>query len=63
MDSSTTAMSPTLETVAIRVPPNGQSALIASGQLFRQGNTLRIEHSGQVYQLRITRENKLILTK
>lgn len=56
-------MTPTLETVALRPPAGSQLPLIASGQLFRQGTTLRIEHAGQVYQLRVTRENRLILTK
>ena len=35
-----------------------------SRQLFAPGqNTVVIEHAGQHYQLRLTRENKLILTK
>lgn len=37
--------------------------MVASKDLFRGTNTLRIAHAGHVYQLRITRENKLILTK
>lgn len=37
--------------------------LLASQQLFSGGNTVHIEHAGQIYQLRITRENRLILTK
>lgn len=36
---------------------------IDSGQLFQQGSTVHIEHAGQCYVLRVTRENKLILTK
>ena len=36
---------------------------IASGELFQGGSTVEIEHAGQRYLLRITRENKLILTK
>lgn len=42
---------------------NGQPPLVSSGQLFQAQNTLRIEHDGNCYLLRITRENKLILTK
>lgn len=56
-------MAPTLETVPLRPPAGGQLPLIAASQLFRQGTTLRIEHAGQIYQLRLTRENRLILTK
>lgn len=32
-------------------------------ELFRGANTVRIEHNGDVYSLRLTRNNKLILTK
>lgn len=60
---STPEMTPTLETVPLRPPAGSQLPLIASDQLFRQGTTLRIEHAGQIYQLRVTRENRLILTK
>lgn len=54
---------PTLATVPVCSPPTGQLPLIAASELFRQGTTLRIAHSGQIYQLRLTRENRLILTK
>ena len=37
--------------------------VIDSRDLFRGGNTVHIAHAGQCYQLRLTRENKLILTK
>lgn len=37
--------------------------VIRSRDLFEGSNTLRIEHEGQTYLLRITREKKLILTK
>lgn len=56
-------MQPTLDTVALAQPAPGALPLISSARLFSQGNTLRVEHGGQVYQLRVTRENKLILTK
>lgn len=39
------------------------SPMISSSKLFQSGNTLHIAYAGQIYQLRITRENKLILTK
>jgi hemin uptake protein HemP len=42
---------------------NGQPPLINTQQLFQDQNTLRIAHEGSFYLLRITRENKLILTK
>jgi hemin uptake protein HemP len=34
-----------------------------SQELFRSGNTVCIEHQGEHYWLRLTRGNKLILTK
>lgn len=40
-----------------------QAMQLSSEELFRSGNTVRIEHAGQVYWLRLTRGNKLILTK
>lgn len=42
---------------------SGALPVIQSTLLFSQGNAVRIEHAGQHYLLRITRENKLILTK
>lgn len=36
---------------------------IASGKLLAGGNELVIEHAGQEYRLRLTRNDKLILTK
>lgn len=36
---------------------------IDSSQLLQGANTLEIDHAGQRYLLRVTRENKLILTK
>lgn len=40
-----------------------QPHALSSQELFRHGNTVRIEHAGQTYWLRLTRGNKLILTK
>lgn len=34
-----------------------------SRELFRQGAVVQIRHQGQIYQLRLTRQDKLILTK
>ena len=36
---------------------------VSSAELLQGSNLLEIEHAGQRYQLRVTRENKLILTK
>ena len=36
---------------------------IHSQDLFKHGKEIVIEHAGQEYRLRITRQNKLILTK
>ncbi len=37
--------------------------IVASEQLFQSARKVCIKHAGQHYLLRITRENKLILTK
>ena len=42
---------------------DGQPPLVDTQQLFQDQNILRIAHEGRLYLLRITRENKLILTK
>ena len=36
---------------------------LSSRDLFRNGKTVRIEHQSEFYWLRLTRANKLILTK
>ncbi|MBU3014877.1 hemin uptake protein HemP [Poseidonibacter lekithochrous] len=36
---------------------------IDTKEIFNQSNTITIVHQGQEYQLRITKANKLILTK
>jgi hemin uptake protein HemP len=46
--------------------PSGQPAAtptFSTGRLFGGAQIVFIEHAGQRYTLRITRENKLILTK
>ena len=40
-----------------------QAPRLDSAQLLQGSSTVEIEHAGQRYQLRVTRENKLILTK
>lgn len=41
----------------------GNRPRISSKDLFSGASTVEIEHAGQHYLLRVTRENKLILTK
>lgn len=36
---------------------------VASGQILQGHSAVEIDHAGQRYWLRVTRENKLILTK
>lgn len=36
---------------------------VASGQILQGYSAVEIDHAGQRYWLRVTRENKLILTK
>jgi hemin uptake protein HemP len=40
-----------------------QPVRLDSGDILRGASTVEIEHAGQRYLLRVTRENKLILTK
>ncbi len=44
-------------------PAGDEGPRVDSRDLFAGARTLRIDHGGQTYLLRITRENKLILTK
>jgi hemin uptake protein HemP len=46
-----------------RRPRTALPQRIASMQLLAGGNELVIEHAGQEYRLRLTRNDKLILTK
>ena len=41
----------------------GARRQLASRELLGGGNELRIEHNGEIYTLRQTRQGKLILTK
>lgn len=45
------------------VSNNSNILRLESGEILRGANTVEIEHAGQRYLLRVTRENKLILTK
>lgn len=50
----------------VRVPLAAAASaapVLLSRELFRDSNTVHIEHEGQRYLLRLTRGNKLILTK
>ena len=47
----------------VPAPPVLAGTVVRSSSLFASARTVLIEHAGQHYQLRITRENKLILTK
>ncbi len=44
-------------------PPREHPQIVLSRDLFRDGPVVRIVHGDQVYLLRRTRENRLILTK
>lgn len=52
--------SPTLVVVPVQpeLPPR-----VNSNQLFRGQKTVEIDHGAQRYTLRVTKDNKLILTK
>ncbi|OPH34761.1 hemin uptake protein HemP [Moraxella atlantae] len=48
-----------------RVIPQAQTALptLQSQHLFAMSKEIRIQHGGEEYRLRLTRNNRLILTK
>lgn len=57
-----------MQPTSLHVPHSSQSPLqslprLRSEDLFRQGHELIIEHQGQEYRLRLTRNDKLILNK
>lgn len=54
---------PDLTVVHLNEPRPDQPPRISSRDLLRHGPELWIEHNGQIYRLRLTREHKLILTK
>jgi hemin uptake protein HemP len=66
MLDSIAAQAPSAEpTVTLPDPPAAplHAARISSGVLLGRGRELVIEHAGQEYHLRLTRNDKLILTK
>lgn len=67
--SSLIATSPDMEShtqplpTANTPPETGRHQRLDSGEILKGANTVEIAHAGQCYLLRVTRENKLILTK
>lgn len=57
MDEKTTNPSRT------RTDAKPATALLCAATLFKNRREVAIEHNGEVYRLRITRNEKLILTK
>ena len=59
------AMNSTTKPVEPLRPTSSKSpeVSVSSAALLRGATMLEIEHAGQIYILRVTRENKLILTK
>lgn len=51
---------PTLKVVELK---SARPHAVESRDLFRDGSQVLILHAGQIYTLRRTKENKLILTK
>jgi len=49
--------------IAVGETATQSSQKLSSQDLFRNGSTVCIEHQGEHYWLRLTRGNKLILTK
>jgi hemin uptake protein HemP len=56
-------MGPSVTTVVDRAPRGPVAQRIDSRRLLAGKNELVIEHAGQEYRLRLTRNDKLILTK
>lgn len=55
---------PRAANVVAALEPGANAGLtLHSRELFRQGSVVQIRHQGQTYQLRLTRQDKLILTK
>ncbi|WP_371325197.1 hemin uptake protein HemP [Dechloromonas sp. ZY10] len=54
---------PSTPSQPVRTEASDSKTCIDSRQLLAGRNLIEIEHAGQRYQLRVTRENKLILTK
>jgi hemin uptake protein HemP len=47
----------------IETSPHAVVRTLRSGELFRGANEIHIDHAGQIYRLRKTKQDKLILTK
>jgi hemin uptake protein HemP len=56
-------MTPADKVVECRNMSAAMRRQLASRDLFGGGNELNIEHNGEIYTLRQTRQGKLILTK
>lgn len=54
---------PPVSTSPLHPPANTPLTRFDSAELLKGGSTVEIQHAGQLYLLRVTRENKLILTK
>ena len=54
---------PPAPTQPIAATPAAQRPRVDSGALMQGFSAVEIDHGGQLYLLRVTRENKLILTK
>jgi hemin uptake protein HemP len=50
-------------TAAATTGADGEVRTLSTRKLFGGNRVLRIEHDGEIYTLRLTRNNKLILTK
>ncbi len=44
-------------------PDTSQVKIVSSDEILGGGNEIQIEHRGMIYRLRVTRQDKLILTK
>jgi hemin uptake protein HemP len=44
-------------------PATIQTKIVKSDEILGGGNEIQIEHKGMIYRLRVTRQDKLILTK
>ena len=53
---------PVSELITLQLSSTGQR-LWKSRELFGASRRIEIDHSGEIYQLQITRQGKLILTK
>jgi hemin uptake protein HemP len=57
---------PKLDSPDIEADPkqrSGQPGILPAKQLFQGGQEILIDHQGEIYRLRITKNGKLILTK